>query len=150
MKYRVSKVQVSGQFARRVYPNRAFHKAPNGKEGRSYVLQLPHEITDGGKSAVSLADALDAMGICHPMNRAEVSESIPPAYSECVGKQVMASLSVESEGVRAPLEGPPEPVEGRVRALSLEADTQVRLRETPTTGAEAVGQRSYERLSEAE
>jgi DNA (cytosine-5)-methyltransferase 1 len=46
-----------------------------------------HEIKNGGKSAASLQDALHAMGIMYNMNRTEVSEAIPPAYSEYIARQ---------------------------------------------------------------
>jgi DNA (cytosine-5)-methyltransferase 1 len=51
-----------------------------------------HHIPDGGRSAASLQDACDAMGITWSMTRAEVCEAIPPAYTLFVGGQLLASL----------------------------------------------------------
>lgn len=44
-----------------------------------------HEIPNGGRSATSLGDALDAMGINWNMTRAEVAEAIPPTYTIYIG-----------------------------------------------------------------
>jgi len=43
--------------------------------------------------AVDLPNAQDAMGI-HWMNWLELCEAIPPAYTEWIGKQLMAALRV--------------------------------------------------------
>lgn len=50
-----------------------------------------HEIPHGGRLAASLDDARDAMGIDW-MRRAELAESIPPAYTEYIGRQLLAAL----------------------------------------------------------
>lgn len=52
-----------------------------------------HEIPNGGKSAASLEDAHDAMGFPSGwMNRKEIAESIPLAYTEWIGKQILKKL----------------------------------------------------------
>ena len=48
-----------------------------------------HEIPRGGRMAASLADAQDAMGIDW-MRRGELAEAIPPAYTEYIGRQLIA------------------------------------------------------------
>lgn len=50
-----------------------------------------HEIVGGGKSAASLADAQDAMGIDW-MRRVDLAEAVPPAYTEYLGRQLMAAV----------------------------------------------------------
>jgi DNA (cytosine-5)-methyltransferase 1 len=51
------------------------------------------QVTGGGNC--SIANARDAMGIDW-MNKAELNEAIPPAYTEHLGKQIMRFLVVES------------------------------------------------------
>ena len=53
-----------------------------------------HEIPNGGRLAESLADAQDAMDIDW-MRRAELAEAIPPAYTEFIGRQLLAHLQIE-------------------------------------------------------
>lgn len=55
-----------------------------------------HEIPSGGRLAASLADAQDAMGIDW-MRRAELAEAIPPAYTEYIGRQLLAHIEAARE-----------------------------------------------------
>ncbi len=51
------------------------------------------EIPSGGKTAVDLADGQDAMGIDW-MKWGELKESIPPAFAEHVGRQIIRAFTV--------------------------------------------------------
>lgn len=53
-----------------------------------------HEIPAGGKLAESLDDARDAMGIAW-MNRAELAQAIPPAYTDFIGRQLLSALTTQ-------------------------------------------------------
>lgn len=51
-----------------------------------------HQIPNGGRMAESLGDAQDAMGIDW-MNRRELAEAIPPAYTEFIGRQLLEYIT---------------------------------------------------------
>lgn len=46
----------------------------------------------GGQTATNLEEAAAAMGGVDWMSWAEIKESIPPAYTEWLGRQLLASL----------------------------------------------------------
>ena len=54
-----------------------------------------HEIPRGGRQAASLSDAQDAMGIDW-MPRRELAEAIPPAYTEYIGRQLLAHVQASA------------------------------------------------------
>jgi DNA (cytosine-5)-methyltransferase 1 len=56
------------------------------------------QVTGGGNATV--ANKADAMGIDW-MNGRELNEAIPPAYTEYIGKQLMAYLTSTSIGMEA-------------------------------------------------
>lgn len=49
--------------------------------------------------------AMTAMGVSHPMTMVELSEAIPPQYTEFVGRRLMAHLSDSSTAVTAAVAG---------------------------------------------
>lgn len=63
--------------------------APNAKMGRKAKA---HEWVHVVGNAHSPGENRAAMGIDWKMTRAELSEAIPPAYTEYIGKQLMAHL----------------------------------------------------------
>jgi DNA (cytosine-5)-methyltransferase 1 len=56
---------------------------------------------------LNLAESRDAMG-CHWMNRAEVSQAIPPAYTEHIGAQLLAHLEATDAALRSAAETAPQ------------------------------------------
>jgi DNA (cytosine-5)-methyltransferase 1 len=68
------------------------HKEQGRPVGIYY--SIGDEIPQGGKTAVSLEDGQDAMGIDW-MKWAELKEAIPPAYTLWLGRQAMALLHMK-------------------------------------------------------
>lgn len=84
----------------RLFESSAFVLCPpcqHGTQGRPVGVlnwgRWGHEIPNGGRLAASLRDAQDAMGIDW-MNRAELAEAIPPAFTEFIGSQLLQNLGV--------------------------------------------------------
>ncbi len=46
----------------------------------------------GGGTKVSGPAAADALGICHTVDQRRLSQAIPPAYSEHIGRQILAHI----------------------------------------------------------
>lgn len=96
-------------FGLRVYRHRLFessclllvpmdpeHRHTTGSH-RGYSKGTPF-ITVGGNN-YSRTEGAAAMGIDWPMTRAELSQAIPPAYTEFIGRQVLAELNAGVERV---------------------------------------------------
>lgn len=69
------------------------HKAQGRPVGVWNWGRWGHEIKNGGKSAESLEDAKDAMGIDWKVNRKELTEAIPPAYTQHIGHHLSWALT---------------------------------------------------------
>lgn len=52
--------------------------------------------TSRGRKASSVADAGDALGITHMTAWADLADSVPPAYTEHIGRQLIAQMAVAS------------------------------------------------------
>lgn len=73
------------------------HREPLDITGTGGPSSKPRTTPGGGLSRkpASLAVARDAMGI-NWMKRSELAEAIPPAYTEWIGRHLMASLTTEA------------------------------------------------------
>ena len=69
-------------------------KAHYGKLDQDYSFV---QVTGGGNA--TLANKLDAMGTLWMKSHHEVNESIPPAYTEHIGRQLIAHLEAATNGI---------------------------------------------------
>ena len=86
------------------HPSHKGHRVAGWRHGVKYEGDMVAVYGDGGGKG-SVADWQEAMGIYHTSSKSELSEAIPPAYTEHIGKQLIEHITSSSQEVQTATTG---------------------------------------------